>query len=215
MKLILCSLFFVQLAFASNDSYITSKMSKSLSQSGYIALKQKIKDQGYSSIKSLMYVMRNNKFPIQNRWRATFLLGTIMGDKSAHFISKFNKHPNWMMRLASLKVLTNMQYKDEFFYRKLITDKSLLIRNEVLESIRKLKIKSLAPKVWSMLYDKKNYHKENGIKKRSVIINKAIRVVADLDYKKALKPIYKMVKNSRYADIKEDLNYSIKKLKRL
>src|SRR5690606_10601509 len=40
----------------------------------------------------LIKVMKNNKYPEQNRWHATMLLAQIMGEKSAPFIAKFSAH---------------------------------------------------------------------------------------------------------------------------
>jgi hypothetical protein len=42
----------------------------------------------------LIKVMKDAKFPEQNRWQATMLLGQIMGKKSAPFIAKFSQHPH-------------------------------------------------------------------------------------------------------------------------
>ena len=53
----------------------------------------------------LIKVMKESKYPEQNRWQATMLLGQVMGKKSAPFIAKFIDHPHWMMRVASLKAL--------------------------------------------------------------------------------------------------------------
>ena len=48
----------------------------------------------------LIKVMKESKYPEQNRWHATMLLAQVMGSKSAPFIAKFTEHPHWMMRLA-------------------------------------------------------------------------------------------------------------------
>ncbi|MGB0454882.1 MAG: HEAT repeat domain-containing protein, partial [Bacteriovoracaceae bacterium] len=57
------------------------------------------------AVPALVQVMKESRFPEKNRWIATFLLGKIVGVKSAPFIAKFSNHPNWVMRLASLKTL--------------------------------------------------------------------------------------------------------------
>src|SRR5262245_5877213 len=41
------------------------------------------------SVPTLIKVMKESKFPDQNRWQATMLLAQIMGKKSAPFIAKF------------------------------------------------------------------------------------------------------------------------------
>ena len=69
-------------------------------------LKQEtLKYSGKSVSAALIEVMKNGKYPDKNRWVATFLLGQIMGEKSAPFIAKFFKHPSWVMRMASLKTM--------------------------------------------------------------------------------------------------------------
>ena len=69
------------------------------------ALKSETIKHGGASVEALIEVMKNGKYPDKNRWMATFLLGQIMGDKSAPFLAKFLKHPNWVMRMASLKTM--------------------------------------------------------------------------------------------------------------
>src|SRR5665647_2298030 len=60
----------------------------------------------------LIKVMKESKYPEQNRWQATMLLGQIMGKKSAPFIAKFSNHPHWMMRVASLKALLGLRQSE-------------------------------------------------------------------------------------------------------
>lgn len=165
------------------------------------------------AVPTLIKVMKSSNYPDENRWVATYMLGRIMGKKSAPLISKFSKHPNWMLRLASLKVLLHLdqrQYKG--IYARLLEDKSLIVRHQALQNIKQMKINSLAPYVWKMLYNKKNYVGLKGNRKRSNIIKDAIKVVGDLGFEKAKKPMLEMFKKKKYKDVYEELDYALSKI---
>jgi hypothetical protein len=162
------------------------------------------------AVPTLLKVMKSKNYPDENRWVATFMLGRIMGVKSADYISKFTKHPNWMLRLASLKVLLHLkQTKYQGIYARMLGDKSMIIRHQALQNIRDLKIKKLAPFVWKMLYNKSNYVGLKGNRKRSSIIKDAIKTVGELDFKNAKKPMLKMMQGKKYKDVYEELDYSL------
>lgn len=171
------------------------------------------------AVPSLIKIMKDGSFPDKNRWVATFLLGRIMGKKSAPFISKFTEHPSWVMRMASLKTL--LALKDQRYsetYIKLLKDKSMLVRTQALSNINELAITKAAPHVWSMLYDKRNYHENMKGKKslkRMHIVKKVIRTVGDLKFKKATKPLLTMIQKKKYEDIFEEVNYALSKIEGL
>jgi HEAT repeat protein len=178
-------------------------------------LKKKSLEQKQAAVPTLIKVMKSKSYPSENRWVATYMLGRIMGKKSAPFISKFSKHPNWMLRLASLKVLLHLgqkQYKG--IYAQLLEDKSLIVRHQALQNIREMKLVSLAPYVWKMLYNKENYLGLKGSRKRSNIIKDAIKVVGELGFKGAKKPMLKMFQKNKYKDVYAELDYSLSKLDR-
>lgn len=165
------------------------------------------------AVPTLIKVMKSKNYPDENRWIATFMLGRIVGVKSADFISKFTRHPNWMLRLASLKVLLHLeqrQYKG--IYANLLEDTSLIVRHQALQNIKELKITSLAPYVWKMLYNKQNYVGQKGARKRSNIIRDAIKLVGDLGLDAAKKPMLKMIGKKKYKDVHTELDYSLSKL---
>lgn len=176
-------------------------------------LKKKTLEQKQDAVPTLINVMKKSEFPDSNRWIATYMLGKIMGTKSAPFIAKFAEHPNWMLRLASLKVLLHLnqkQYSD--IYVKLLNDNSLIVRHQALQNIKEMQLKELAPHVWKMLFNKENYHGTKGSRVRGHIIKSVIKVVGDLEYKKAAKPMLKMISNKKYKDIFAELDYSLNKL---
>ncbi len=188
---------------------------------------------GGQAVPALIEVMKNGKYPDKNRWVATFLLGQIMGQKSAPFVAKFMEHPSWVMRMASLKTLLALkQDKYASLYSKALTDESLIVRSQALENIRELNLKGQAPQVWAMLYDTKNYYKptvanndkkdkkdkkdkaetDESIHKRSHLIKKVITTVGDLQFEKAREPLFKMIQNDRYNDIFEEIDYALNRI---
>lgn len=182
------------------------------------ALKSETLKHGGKSVEALIEVMKNGKYPDKNRWVATFLLGQIMGDKSAPFLAKFLKHPNWVMRMASLKTMLALKQKDYgAHYAMLLSDDSFIVRSQALENIRSLKLAKTAPQVWAMLYDKKNYYEPtlNGkaLKtKRSNIIKSVINTIGDLKFAEAKAPLLKMIQKDKYNDIFNEMDQSLAKI---
>ncbi len=161
----------------------------------------------------LIKVMKENKFPEQNRWHATMLLAQVMGKKSAPFIAKFSDHPHWMMRVASLKALLGLRQGDyHAVYSKALKDPSLIVRVQALDNISQLKIAELAPNVWNMMYDQTNYTGEKGARKRTSIVKSVIRTIGDLRFEKARKPLAKLIQKPKYQDLIDDLDYSLEKI---
>ncbi len=182
------------------------------------SLKSETLKHGGQSVEALIEVMKNAKYPDKNRWMATFLLGQIMGDKSAPFLAKFLKHPHWVMRMASLKTMLALKQKNYApQYAALLKDDSFIVRSQALENIRTLKADNVAPQVWAMLYDKKNYYQPtlNGkaLKaKRSNIIKNVIATIGDLKFEKAKAPLIKMIQKDKYNDIFPEIDNSLMKI---
>lgn len=184
----------------------------------FAELKAETLKNGGKSVEALIEVMKNGNYPDKNRWVATFLLGQIMGEKSAPFIAKFLKHPSWVMRMASLKTMLALKQEDYgTSYASLLSDDSFIVRSQALENIRKLKITKSAPQVWAMLYDKKNYYLPtmNGkaLKtKRTNIIKSVIIAVGDLKFEEAKGPLIKMIQKDKYNDIFTEMDQSLTKI---
>ena len=122
-------------------------------------LKKRVLNSKGKAIPSIIEVMKNKIYPDKNRWLATFLLGRTMGKKSSAFIAKFLFHPNWVLRMASLKTLLALRAKKfGSAFAKLLKDKSFIVRTQALENIKQLKLRELSPYVWQMLYDQSNYY---------------------------------------------------------
>lgn len=161
----------------------------------------------------LIKVMKESKFPEQNRWQATMLLAQIMGKKSAPFIAKFIDHPHWMMRVATLKALLGLRQNEyHAVYAKALKDPSLIVRVQALDNISKMNISSLAPQVWGMMYDQSNYSGNVGNRKRTSIVRSIIRTIGDVKFDKAKKPLATLMQKPKYQDLIEDLDYSLEKI---
>lgn len=165
------------------------------------------------AVPTLIKVMKESKFPEQNRWHATMLLAQVMGKKSAPFIAKFTDHPHWMMRVAALKALLGLKQSDyTAVYSKALKDPSLIVRVQALDNISQMKITSLAPQVWNMMYDQTNYTGEKGSRKRTSIVKSIIRTLGDVKYSEAKKPLAKLIQKPKYQDLIEDIDYSLEKI---
>jgi len=161
----------------------------------------------------LIKVMKESKYPEQNRWQATMLLGQVMGKKSAPFIAKFIDHPHWMMRVASLKALLGLEQKTyHSVYAKALKDSSLIVRVQALDNISKMNIAPLAPQVWNMMYDQSNYSGDVGNRKRTSIVRSIIRTIGDIKFEKAKSPLAKLIQKPKYQDLIQDLDYSLEKI---
>jgi hypothetical protein len=183
-----------------------------------VALKAETLKHGGAAVEALIEVMKNGKYPDKNRWVATFLLGQIMGEKSAPFLAKFLKHPSWIMRMASLKTMLALKQTNYGpHYAMLLADDSFIVRSQALDNIRTLNIQNSAPQVWAMLYDKKNYYQPtlNGKalkSKRTNIIKSVILTVGDLKFEKAKPALIKMIQKDKYNDIFNEMDHALTKI---
>ena len=193
---------------------LLAEFKKNLSSKEVSKLKKQALTYSGKAIPALVEVMKSDRYPDKNRWVATFLVGRIMGKKSSPFLAKFLKHPNWVLRMASLKTLLALKEKKlAAAYAKALKDRSFIVRKQALENIRRLGLKKKAANVWGMLYDKRNYYNpKDGQKKRTNLIREAIKTVGDLEFKKATEPLLSMVQKDKYQDIFEEIDYSLMKI---
>ncbi|MBT7610654.1 MAG: hypothetical protein HN576_12920 [Bacteriovoracaceae bacterium] len=188
-------------------------------------IKMKVFASDGKAIPAIIEVMKSNVYPDKNRWLATFLLGRTMGKKSGAFISKFLSHPNWVLRMASLKTLLALRAKKYGMgFARLLKDKSFIVRTQALENIKQLKLREYSPYIWQMLYDKSNYYStQKKIKKSKVssgkqkpksttIVKNIILAIGDLQFLKAKGPLLKMAGKKKYIDIFDEIDYSLTRI---
>ncbi len=205
-------------SFAMNDSKEIERIEKMFKMDPRTPglntiLKKNIFNHRQKAVPTLIKVMKDGDYPDQNRWQATMLLAQVMGKKSAPFIAKFAEHPNWMMRLASLKALLGLSQKEYIqVYRTALSDSSLIVRLQALDNISKLQMESLGKDVWNMLYDQSNYSGSLGARKRTSIVKSVIKTLGDIKFKPAVRPMAKLFQKSKYADISNELDYSLRKI---
>ena len=192
---------------------LLTKLEQPLKREEIPATKKRILSYGGKSVEALVEVMKNSKYPELNRWIATFMLGKIMGKKASPFLVKFLKHPHWSMRVAALK--TMLALKDKRFasaYAHALSDKSMLVRKQALENVRRLSLKETAPMVWAMLYDKKNYHVLKDGRKGTHFVKDIVKTVGEFKFQKALKPLLEMIQKDRYNNIFPEIEQALKQI---
>lgn len=191
---------------------IYKDFSKELSANDISAVRKKAIEIGPKSVADLIKVINDKGYPLKSKWHSIFLIGQIIGDQSIPYLEKISNHKNWMLRLASLKTIAKLNNKTSDVYKKLLKDKAMIVRFEALDSIERLKLSHLSKSVWNMLYDDRNYSKSEGKRKRSDLIKKVIKVVGNLKFEDAKKPLLKMVKDQKYNDIFTEIDYSLAKI---
>ena len=189
---------------------LLKKLKNPLKQKDVQKTKALILKHGGRSVEALVEVMKNSQYPELNRWIATFMLGRIMGKKASPFLVKFLEHPHWSMRVAALKTL--LALRDKRFasaYAHALSDKSMLVRKQALENIRRLSLKETSPMVWAMLYDKKNYHYGKGGKKGTHFVKDIVKTIGKFRFKKARKPLLGMIQKDHYKNIFSEMEYAL------
>tara|TARA_B100000925_G_scaffold87749_1_gene63212 strand:+ start:4742 stop:5350 length:609 start_codon:yes stop_codon:yes gene_type:complete len=184
-----------------------------LSKKNVAELKRLIKINPKRNVPVLFSVMKNDKMPEQSRWLATILIGKTLGKRSIDYLAKYTVHPQVILRLASLKSLLSLEagMKADIF-EKALFDKSLLVRKQALEAIRKLKIQTAESSLLNMLIDKKNYYIKNKKLKRSPIIKDVIQTIGELRLKGSKKILLRLRNKESYQDLYPVLDYAISRM---
>ena len=176
-------------------------------------IKSILKSHPKENVPILFEVMKNQEMSEQSRWLATMLVGKTLGKRSIDYLSKYAVHPEVILRLASLKSLLSLEAKDRStVFKNALFDKSLLVRKQALEAIRKLRIDDAGPELIKMLVDKKNYFMKNKRLKRSPIIKDIITTIGTLRLKKTKNLLVSMRKKSSYEDLFPTLDLAISRL---
>lgn len=180
----------------------------------WMNLKHDVLRSAGKAVPVLLDVMKRDEFPDRNRWLATFLLGQIMGKKASPLLVKFTQHPNWVMRMAALKTLLALKDTQQGeVFAKALRDKSFLVRRQALDNIAHMQLTEYSAHVWAMLYDKRNYYEgTQGDQEGTNLIRRAVRVVGDLKFEKALKPLFSMLQKKKYDEIHADIRYALEQI---
>lgn len=214
MRLLLILCLFSVVSASANEKKLEKIFKTSpLSKKNVAELKRLIKSNPKRNVPVLFSVMKNNKMPEQSRWLATILIGKTLGKRSIDYLAKYTVHPQVILRLASLKSLLSLEagMKADIF-EKALFDKSLLVRKQALEAIRKLKIQTAESSLLNMLMDKKNYYIKNKKLKRSPIIKDVIQTIGELRLKRSKKILLTLRNKESYQDLYPVLDYAISRM---
>ena len=206
------------LVFSFNSYSSTGQLKKLLSteklkKSAVSEIKKLVENSPKKMVPILISTMKDNTKSEQARWLSTVLIGKTMGRRSLDLMSKYAYHPDVILRMASLKVLLSLQAKKKVkIFESALFDKSLLVRQQALESVKLLNLTSLGKKVLAMLFDKKNYTLQGKKLKRDPIMIDVVKVLGDLGYQKSKSLLVKMRSKKRYKDLHRAIDYSLAKL---
>lgn len=185
----------------------------SLQKDDISKLKNLIKSDPKENVPVLFSVMKDDKMPEQSRWLATILIGKTLGKRSIDYLSKYTVHPEVILRLASLKSLLSLEAETKAgVFERALFDKSLLVRKQALEAVRKLKLERAESSLLNMLVDKKNYYLENKKLKRSPIIKDIIQTIGELKLKNSKKILQKLRNKASYQDLFPVLDFAISRM---
>lgn len=215
-NLLFITIIFCQLIY--NESHASSNLEEilkreKLSSSDVKTVQKILADKPGESIRSFLSVIKNNEFPDRSRWLSLVLVGKTMGTKSSDLMVKYLSHPNWMIRSAAIKSLKSLKIVYPIKeYRQLLTDRSYVIREQVLDTISILKISGMKMDVLKMLGDSSNYiNTKSGIKP-SEVVKKIISTLSSLKVKEAIPALRKLQSSSMGKGIRDDINQAIKNI---
>lgn len=201
---------------ANLNNNLLIRFEKNLSNADFKELRKDVLNLAGEAVPALVEVMKESKYPEKNRWMATFALADIMGEKASEYIAEYTKHPDWFMRLASLKVLLGLEQKTlGDIYANALKDPSYVVRVQALENIKAFDLKKYSSNVWQMLYDEQNYSipkKDSSKKIRTNIMKNVIATTGDLENKAVYKSLVKMITSPNYDDLFFELDYALMKI---
>ncbi len=148
------------------------------------------KKYGVKAVNPLMKLARYKRLPDRDRYIALMSATKIGGKAMAPRIVRFLKDKSWLMRSGSLRALRVL--KDRKYGKAtlpLLKDKSLIVRNEAVKTIGRLRPKGTVRALIRTLHDPKNYHKG----KAQWVPQKALQILVKLKPKaktaKYLRPL--------------------------
>lgn len=164
---------------------------------------------GPKAVPVLLNAMKKKSYPVQNRWIAMFSLTKLMGKNSSKVLSKFTKHPDWMMRLGALKCLLFLKEKSYAKdYALLLTDKSLVVRQQALKNIHQLNIKENAKDVSNLLAEI-NFDKTAS---DDPVVDMTLLTLAKLGHKQSIPTLVDMLKAERFKKNSATIDFSLEQL---
>lgn len=188
------------------DQLLKTEWKKSVD---FASLSQKTLSFGPKAVPVLLHAMKRKSYPVQNRWIAMFSLTKLMGKNSSKVLSKFTKHPDWMMRLGALKCLLFLKEKKySTSYAALLKDNSLVVRQQALKNIHHLELRESSHAVNSLLSDLSKQDSAN----RDQMTDLAVVTLAKLGHKESIPTLVKMLKLQQFKKNSAAIDFSLELL---
>ena len=131
-------------------------------------------EQGYRNLVGLMF---NDALPMEIRWRAVTASGRIAGALAKPELKRAFQSHDWYMRNAALVSMAHIDRATATDWaRRLMSDKSLVVRTAAVSAIAQFQDQASAPLLWEKLYSKENFRGKQGLFIRRRIVEALARL---------------------------------------
>lgn len=150
-----------------------------------LSLLKKLGPRVYDDLRKLSF---NEKKVLGTRWRAFMAMVKLGQKESLPEIQKALKSKEWFLRDAAIKVMPAID-KDKALQAAMkgLNDKALVVRSTAVVTLKDLKQKQAAPKLWKQLYSKKNYAGNQSLWIRRQIVEALSVMATKSDVKSLIK----------------------------
>lgn len=178
------------------------------------SFKDHLKKTNKLKIMRLLSELKSDKINDKKRWRAGMEIIKKLGVKSLPLMRKLGEHPDWMLRLLSLKAIRLLKDKTSLsLIERSLFDKSGLVRVEALDLLGDWKIKKSGRKIWKMLSDKKNYLKSNNKTfANKMVVSKIIETIKILKYSRVKKHLLNLRNKKEFKAVALEIDETLKSL---
>ena len=131
-------------------------------------------EQGYRNLVGLMF---NEALPMEIRWRAVTASGRIAGALAKPELKRAFQSHDWYMRNAALVSMAHIDRATATDWaRRLMSDKSLVVRTAAVSAIAQFQDQASAPLLWEKLYSKENFRGKQSLFIRRHIVEALARL---------------------------------------
>lgn len=129
----------------------------------------------YENLKTLMFTKATS---MDVRWKAVTAAGRVGGAKAKADMVRALTAPEWFMRNAGLIALTTLDRAESLSWaKKLMSDKSLVVRAAAVDVISQNHDSASANLLWTKLYAKENYRNRQSL----FIRRRIVEALAEFD----------------------------------
>lgn len=138
-----------------------------------------LRAQGPSGYKNLRGIMFDPKSKIDMRWRSAMAIGRLGGPLSLPELERAMKADVWELRSASLLAVSRFDRATASKWsRKLLNDKSLLVRLTAVETLEAIGDRTSVPELWSQLNSRENFKRSQSLFIRRRIVEALAKLEA-------------------------------------